>query len=60
MRDSKGRYMKGNDRTRHRFTHDECVAGFWAALESIVRRYPNWVDSKGRHMSVYFMKWRYR
>jgi len=34
-----GAFRKGSDPRRHSFTRDECVAGFWAALESITIRY---------------------
>jgi len=34
-----GSFRKGADQRRHRFTKDECIAGFWAALESVTLRY---------------------
>jgi hypothetical protein len=34
-----GSFRKGADSRRHQFTYEECVAGFWAALESITIRY---------------------
>lgn len=34
-----GQFRKGDDPRRHKFTRDECVAGFWAALESLTVRY---------------------
>jgi len=33
-------FKPGHDPRLHRFTRDECVKGFWAALESIITRYP--------------------
>jgi hypothetical protein len=57
---NRGRFQKGFDARRHKFTADECSTGFWNAVESIVARYPNAVDSSGRHMVVNFMKSRKR
>jgi len=51
-----GQFKKGHDPRRHRFTRDECVAGFWAALTSIITRYPDVIDSGGRHMAFDFLK----
>ncbi len=34
-----GQLRKGDDRRRLQFTRDECIAGFWAALESLAVRY---------------------
>ncbi|PYS76532.1 MAG: hypothetical protein DMF66_14155 [Acidobacteria bacterium] len=34
-----GSFRRGPDPRRHRFTRDEQVAGFWAALESLTTRY---------------------
>ncbi|MFL6285720.1 MAG: hypothetical protein ACJ74Q_21490 [Pyrinomonadaceae bacterium] len=34
-----GAFRKGSDPRRHVFTTDECIAGFWAALESLTVRY---------------------
>jgi hypothetical protein len=31
------------------------VKGFWAALDSIITRYPTAVDSNGRHMAFGFL-----
>jgi hypothetical protein len=53
---NRGRFRKGFDPRRHRFTHDECVKGFWAALTSIINRYPDAIDSSGRHMAFDFLK----
>ena len=53
---NKGRFQKGYDARRHKFTRDECSAGFWAAVESIVNRYPDAVMSDGRHIVVNFLK----
>lgn len=51
----RGRFQKGYDPRRHRFTQDECVAGFWAAIDSIIARYPDAVMSDGRHMVCNFL-----
>jgi hypothetical protein len=57
---NRGRFQRGPNPRRHKFTRDECSAGFWAAVESIVSRYPDAVMSDGRHMVVNFMKSRQR
>jgi len=57
---NRGRFQKGHDPRRHKFTRDECSAGFWAAVESIVIRYPDAIMSDGRHIVVNFMKSRKR
>ena len=44
------------DPWRHRFTRDECVTGFWAAIESITTRYPKAVYPDGRHIVCNFLK----
>ena len=54
-RENRGRFRPGHDSRRHRFTRDECVKGFWAALDSIITRYPTAVDSNGRHMAFGFL-----
>jgi len=51
-----GSFKKGPDPRRHRFTQNECVAGFWAAIEAIIIRHPDAVDSSGRHMACNFLK----
>lgn len=38
-RPNAGSFREGVDPRRHKFTRAECVAGFWAALESITVRY---------------------
>jgi hypothetical protein len=55
---NKGRFKKGYDPRRHKFTRDECSDGFWAAIESIAIRYPNAVinDGSQRHITANFMK----
>jgi hypothetical protein len=53
---NRGRFQKGPDPRRHKFTKDECSDGFWAAVESIVCRYPDAIMPDGRHMVVNFMK----
>jgi hypothetical protein len=57
---NRGQFKKGHDPRRHRFTQAECITGFWRAIESIVVRYPDCVDSAGRHMAVKFLKKRRR
>ena len=52
----RGRFKKGYDPRRHKFTQAECIDGFWAAIESVAIRYPDVVDSAGRHMTVNFLK----
>jgi hypothetical protein len=56
---NRGRFQKGYDPRRHKFTREECSDGFWAAIESIVIRYPNAVinDGSHRHITVNFMRW---
>lgn len=41
---------------RHKFTREECQRGFWAAIESIVTRYPDAVMPDGRHIACNFLK----
>jgi hypothetical protein len=53
---NKGRFKKGFDPRRHRFTRAECSKGFWAAVESIVSRYPDAIMPDGRHMVCNFLK----
>jgi hypothetical protein len=36
---NRGSFRKGADPRRHRFTRDEQIAGFWAALESLTVRF---------------------
>ena len=55
-----GQFKKGADPRRHRFSRDECVKGFWAALESIAARHPDWIDSYGRHAACQFLRKRNR
>jgi len=52
---NKGRFAKGHDPRRHKFTREQCQAGFWAALDSIITRYPDATDSNGRHMACRFL-----
>jgi hypothetical protein len=56
---NKGRFQKGYDPRRHKFTKEECSDGFWAAIESIAIRYPDAVikDGSQRHITANFMKW---
>jgi len=53
---NRGQFKAGPDPRRHKFTQEECSEGFWAAIESIAIRYPNAVDSSGRHMVVNFLQ----
>jgi hypothetical protein len=53
---NRGCFRPGPDPRRHRFTRDECVAGFWAAVYSNITRYPDALDSAGRHMACQFLK----
>ncbi len=55
-RPNAGQFKKGADPRRHKFTRDECSKGFWAAVESIVTRYPDAIMSDGRHMVVNFLR----
>jgi len=52
---NRGSFKPGYDPRRHRFTRAECQAGFWRAIESIVTRFPDAVDSSGRHMACEFL-----
>ena len=52
---NRGQFRKGFDPRRHRFTQAECVAGFWSAIYSIIQRYPDAIDSSGRHMACKFL-----
>lgn len=54
---NKGKFQKGFDARRHVFTQEECQAGFQAAIDSLVTRYPNTLDSAGRHMACNFGKY---
>jgi hypothetical protein len=51
-----GRFRKGFDARRHRFTKDECSKGFWHAIESIITRYPDAIMPDGRHIACNFLK----
>jgi hypothetical protein len=51
-----GRFKKGHDPRRHKFTSEECSRGFWAAIESIIARYPNAVMRDGRHIACNFLR----
>jgi hypothetical protein len=53
---NRGRFRKGFDPRHHRFSREECQAGFGAAITSIVIRYPDAIDSSGRHMAFDFLK----
>jgi hypothetical protein len=51
-----GRFKKGHDPRRHKFTPEECTRGFWAAIDSIVTRYPNAIMADGRHIACNFLR----
>lgn len=53
---NRGRFKKGADPRRHKFTTEECQRGFWAAIVSIITRHPDAIDHYGRHMAVKFLK----
>lgn len=42
-----GRFRKGSDPRRHVFSREECQRGFWAAIESIILRYPDAINARG-------------
>ena len=52
---NRGRFKPGPDPRRHKFTRDECFEGFWAAIESVVIRYPDAVTRDGRHIVANFL-----
>jgi hypothetical protein len=52
----RGRFKKGYAPRRHKLTREECSNGFWAAVESIIARYPDAIMPDGRHMVCNFMK----
>ena len=56
QRANRGHFRKGFDPRRHRFTRAECQAGFWAALASIISRYPDAIGADGRHMACNFLE----
>ena len=51
----RGRFKPGPDPRRHKFTRDECIEGFWAAIESVVIRYPDAILPDGRHIVANFL-----
>ncbi len=53
---NRGHFKHGHDPRRHKFTKQECSDGFWAAVESIVGRYPDAILPDGRHIVVNFLK----
>jgi len=55
QQEHRGRFKPGPDPRRHKFTREECVDGFWAAIESIVNRYPDAIMPDGRHIVVNFL-----
>lgn len=54
-RENRGRFKPGPDPRRHRFTTEERQRGFWNAITSIITRYPDAIDSAGRHMAFGFL-----
>jgi hypothetical protein len=52
----RGQFRRGYDPRRHVFTPDECSRGFWAAIDSIITRYPNAIMADGRHIACNFLK----
>lgn len=46
-----GQFRTGHDPRRHKFTREECQRGFWAAIDSIIARYPDAVTTLGRHIA---------
>ena len=58
--ENRGRFKPGFDSRRHVFTKEECSDGVWAAITSIVKRYPNAIMLDGRHIAVNFLKTRLR
>jgi hypothetical protein len=53
---NRGQFRRGPGPRRHRFTTAECQAGLWKAIESIILRYPDAVDSAGPHMASDYLK----
>jgi len=56
VKNNNGAFKCGYDSRRHILTRNECIKGFWMAVYSIVERYPDAVDSAGRHMACDFLK----
>lgn len=54
--ETRGRFRKGFDERRHRFTRDECQRGFWNAITSIITRHPDAVTKDGRHIACNFLR----
>ena len=52
----RGRFQKGFDPRRHQFTTEECQRGFWAAIDSIVARYPEATLDGSTHICVNFLR----
>lgn len=55
-KNNRGHFRKGFDPRRHVLTPADHVRGFWNAIYSIVRRYPDAVDGAGRHIACGFLK----
>jgi hypothetical protein len=58
MKENKGRFKKGYDSRRHKFTRDDCVKGFWNAINAIIIKYPNAINN-GSHIANNFLKSKY-
>lgn len=55
LKPNRGQFRRGPDPRRHRFTRDECQRGFWAAIYSIIARYPDAIGADGRHIAFQFL-----
>jgi len=55
MTTNPGQFRNGPDPRRHKFTKAECEADFWAAIYSIIQRYPDAIGADGRHMACRFL-----
>lgn len=54
QRRNAGQFRKGHDPRRHQFTREECQAGFWAAIEAVIIRYPDAINARG-HIALNFL-----
>lgn len=55
MKPNKGQFKKGYDARRHILTPEERSKGFWNAIESIIRKYPNAIGKDGKHIAFHFL-----
>lgn len=51
-----GMFKNGHDPRRHVLTTAERKKGFWAAIDSIICRYPDAVSRSGVHIARSFLK----